>query len=180
MNRKYLRDIGLNEENWPETIYTKAGSDPDKRADKYHAYQEKYGVNPADTWNLDTTVLMWLYERLIEYKERAGKVVNLNYHIFEINGQEKAQTEWIDELILLAEAVLAEPSNLRKNSKAYKKLLKNEYVKSAMELDVDNATYHSERLNKEVKGSMSSDYFKEDCNDKFWKIWSVIYGAMWW
>ena len=87
MFRKYLKEIGINEDHWPETIYTSAKSEVrDFREKEYKKYYEEVGVNPADTWNLSTTAMMWLYERLVEYRKQTEGIINLEFHTFEVDG----------------------------------------------------------------------------------------------
>ena len=89
MFRKYLKEIGVNEEYWPETVYTSAKSEVrDFREKEYNKYYDKVGVNPAETWNLGIVALMWLYERLVEYRKHASKTIDLEFHIFKIDNKE--------------------------------------------------------------------------------------------
>ena len=47
MFRKYLKEIGINEDHWPETVYTSAKSEVrDFREKEYNKYYNKVGVNP--------------------------------------------------------------------------------------------------------------------------------------
>ena len=104
INRKYLKEIGINENHWPETLYTSDHSFiRDHREKEYLKHHKKVGVNPAETWNLCTTSMMWLYERLIEYRNYASGIVDLEMHRFKIDGKEFTQKEILDLLIKMAE-----------------------------------------------------------------------------
>ena len=116
MFRKYLKEIGVNEEYWPETVYTSAKSEVrDFREKEYNKYYDKVGVNPAETWNLSTTTLMWLYERLVEYRKQTEGRINLEFHTFEIDDKEYTQNELLNDLIDMAECILCLPENIKKN-----------------------------------------------------------------
>ena len=163
MFRKYLKEIGINEEYWPEIVYTSAKSEVrDCREKEYKGYYNKVGVNPAETWNLSTTTLMWLYERLVEYRKQTEGRINLEFHTFEIDDKEYTQKQLLDDLIDMAECILCIPKNIKKNSKVWKRLSKNKYVLEYNKLEEDSL----EILN--------------DLEARFWKIWSIVFPAMWW
>lgn len=159
MYRRYLEEIGCKD--YPENIY---GNPKDKRIDEYRKFYEKTGVWKADTWNLNGTAMMWIYERLIQYKEDCN--VDLNYHMFDFDGKKWTQGELIDEMIEIAEYCLWEPDNLSKQSEAYKRLSNNKYYKELGKFD----TWSSREI-----------YEKQfNVEQSFWKIWAEVYPAMWW
>ena len=120
MLRKYLKEIGINEDHWPETIYTSANSKVrDFREKEYKKYYEEVGVNPADTWNLSTITLMWLYERLVEYRKQTEGRINLEFHTFEVDGKEYTQKQLLDDLIESAECILCEPEDIARESEVW-------------------------------------------------------------
>ena len=158
MFRKYLKEIGVNEDHWPETVYTSANSKVrDFREKEYKKYYEKVGVNPADTWNLSTTAMMWLYERLVEYRKQTEGRINLEFHTFEVDGIDYTQKQLLDDLIEMAECILCEPENIVIESEVWNRLVNNKY-------------WHER----------SNDNFINDLEKRFWKIWSIVFPAMWW
>ena len=158
MFRKYLKEIGINEDHWPETIYTSAKSKVrDFREKEYKKYYEEVGVNPADTWNLSTTAMMWLYERLVEYRKQTEGRINLEFHTFEVDGIDYTQKQLLDDLIEIAECILCEPENISIKSEVWDRLVNNKY-------------WHER----------SNDNFINDLEARFWKIWSIVFPAMWW
>ena len=158
MFRKYLKEIGINEDHWPETVYTSAKSEVrDFREKEYKKYYEEVGVNPADTWNLSTTAMMWLYERLVEYRKQTKGRINLEFHTFEIDGKEYTQKQLLDDLIEIAECILCEPENIVIESEVWNRLVNNKY-------------WHER----------SNDNFMNYLEKRFWKIWSIVFPAMWW
>lgn len=74
-NRKYLRE--LYKDNSESYIYD------DKRYNRDEEIEE-YGFSMMETWNLDTSLVELLYERLMRYKTQT--MVNLEFH-----------TEWDDK-----------------------------------------------------------------------------------
>ena len=158
MFRKYLKEIGINEEYWPETVYTSAKSEVrDFREKEYKKYYEEVGVNPADTWNLSTTAMMWLYERLVEYRKQTEGRINLEFHTFEVDGIDYTQKQLLDDLIEMAECILCEPENIVIESEVWNRLVNNKY-------------WHER----------SNDNFMNYLEKRFWKIWSIVFPAMWW
>lgn len=158
MFRKYLKEIGVNEDHWPETVYTSANSKVrDFREKEYKKYYEEVGVNPADTWNLSTTAMMWLYERLVEYRKQTEGRINLEFHTFEVDGIDYTQKQLLDDLIEMAECILCEPENIVIESEVWNRLVNNKY-------------WHER----------SNDNFINDLEKRFWKIWSIVFPAMWW
>ena len=164
INRKYLKEIGINENHWPETLYTSDHSFiRDHREKEYLKHHQKVGVNPAETWNLCTTAMMWLYERLIEYRNYASEIVDLEMHRFKIDGKEFTQKEILDLLIKMAECILCEPENIKKGSAIWKRLEQNPYIEHCFKLS----------------NCENSDYI-DALEKRFWKIWAVVFPAMWW
>lgn len=158
MVRKYLKEIGINEDCWPDTIYTSVNSKVrDFREKEYKRYYKEVGVNPADTWNLSTTAMMWLYERLVEYRKQVKGSINLEFHTFKINGKKYTQKQVIDELIDIAECVLCEPKNIAAESEVWNRLTNNKYWSRRGDT---NFIHHLKK--------------------RFWEIWAVVFPAMWW
>lgn len=90
MLRKYLDDIGVAER--PDTFRP-----DDERQPKWKEEREVYGFDSRETWALDQTFYLWLYERLMMYKEIA--IVDLTFHKFEYNGNSYTQIELIDAIL---------------------------------------------------------------------------------
>lgn len=94
MNRKYLDEIGITDR--PDTWFI---NDEDPRKEQWKLEQETYGFDQRETWSLDFSFYLWLYERLKMFKEVANKVVNLEFHKFEYEYKTYTQLELIDLLI---------------------------------------------------------------------------------
>ena len=62
--------------------------------------EEDYpGMDPRDTWNMNTTLVAWLYERLRFFQEEASQQVDFNFHKFTIDGEELTQMQCIERMI---------------------------------------------------------------------------------
>ena len=99
MSRKYLDDIGVD--LW-------LGLEDDERQERWVKEQEEYGFDERETWSLDHAFYCWLYERLKMYIERASKIVQLDFHKFEYEGEELTQQECIDRMIYGCEVYFAQ------------------------------------------------------------------------
>ena len=52
-----------------------------------------------ECWNLNISFAKWLEPRLKLYLKRGGKIVDLDFYKFAIDGIEKTQREWIETMI---------------------------------------------------------------------------------
>lgn len=73
-----------------------------KRSIKYWFQRRTRGWSDDETWNLDYEFIKWVNSRFKKYKEKAGKIVNLEFHRFEYEGKEYTQLELIDKVIKLS------------------------------------------------------------------------------
>lgn len=99
MKRKYLDDIGAKPiiDKIPKT---------DKRHKRWEKQRKKYGFDETETYNLDYTFCMWLYERLNMYLKVADRIIDLDFHKISIDKKTQTLKEWIKELIEKCKAVL--------------------------------------------------------------------------
>lgn len=88
--RKYLDDIGVVER--PDTW-----NKDDRRQERWRHEVEIYGFDERETWALNLTFYLWLYERLKRFVEVC--CINLDFHKFEYNGAEYTQGQLIDMMI---------------------------------------------------------------------------------
>ena len=99
MARKYLDEIGCEGGYDPnQDLYT----DEDKleeRRTQFAVERGVYGFDSSETWNLDTTMLHFLYERLMMLREKGSEFVDYTFHIVEVGGEEKNVAEWMDLMI---------------------------------------------------------------------------------
>lgn len=88
--RKYLDDLKIKER--PD-LWNKN----DKRQTKWKKERQKYGFDERETWSMELSFRLWLYERLKYFKKHAP--IDLSFHKFEYNKKERTQEELIDEMI---------------------------------------------------------------------------------
>ena len=96
MARKYLEEIGIDidETPWGDNLYINS-----KRGKKWQKEREEIGFDERETWSLDRTMNLLLYERLRRFKELAEKIVNLDFYTFEYNNEELTERQCIDRIL---------------------------------------------------------------------------------
>lgn len=96
MSRKYLEELHS------ETVTNYCRLLENKEDDREAIWEKErqvYGFDNRETWSLGFTFYLWLYERLMMYKEIGGQTVDLTYHRFEYKNKEYTQLELIDEML---------------------------------------------------------------------------------
>ena len=88
--RKYLDSIGVIER--PDTW-----NQDDNRQEIWANEREEYGFDERETWALNFSFYLWLYERLKRFVDVC--CIDLDYHKFEYNGAEYTQRQMIDMMI---------------------------------------------------------------------------------
>lgn len=73
-----------------------------KRNIKYWFQRRTRGWSDDETWNLDYEFIKWVNSRFKKYKEKASKIVDLEFHRFEYEGKEYTQLELLDKVIKLS------------------------------------------------------------------------------
>jgi hypothetical protein len=97
-HRKYLEELGQEfsnfEENWNPL---------DVRNGRWAKDRALYGFDERETWDLGRTVKRRLYERLVMFKEVAGKVIKLDskedYALIEVGGKKLTLKQCLDRMI---------------------------------------------------------------------------------
>ncbi|KAA9007285.1 hypothetical protein F4V43_02015 [Paenibacillus spiritus] len=90
--RKYIDDLGIKLEDTPQ------GWCPgDSREEGWSKQREIYGFDSRETWSLDYTFKLWLYERLRMYDE--VNVIDTGFHKFDYKGKLITFQECIDRMI---------------------------------------------------------------------------------
>ena len=92
MKNKYLEELGLKKGGYG--LYDPEKND--KRKKKWKKQRKKFGFDERETWNLNNTMVEWLYSHLMMYTEIGGKTVDLNYHTFDFNGRMFSELEAIE------------------------------------------------------------------------------------
>lgn len=78
---KILEEIGVTSSNIPSNWHK-----GDKRETIWKKQQDENGFDDRDTWDLDLTLMQLIYPRLVRFYELANDNINLDFHIFEIDG----------------------------------------------------------------------------------------------
>lgn len=102
MKRKYLEEIGLKLEDTPIGCCLEESKNIEKgRGKRWFIERKKYGFDSRETWDLDYTIKLYLYERLCMYKEKLvlveKEVQNLQSVIYK--DKEYTHIEAIDFII---------------------------------------------------------------------------------
>lgn len=71
----------------------------DNRESQWVKEKETYGFDSTETWNLDSSFYLWLYEHLRMYMDKASEIVNLHFHTFWFKGHAYYQDELIEEML---------------------------------------------------------------------------------
>lgn len=93
MGHKYLEELEKYY-TWDEQL-----PEDDDRRTTWDKEKEIYGFDSRETWDLDHTFFIWLYERLRMYQDTASEIIDLNYHKFTFKGEEFTQGELIDKML---------------------------------------------------------------------------------
>lgn len=92
---KYLDEIP----NRQTKHYLEYCSKKDKRQKVWQSEREEYGLDSRETWSLDSSFYIWLYEHLMMYREKAIEIIDLEAYKFKYNGKTLTQLECIDRMI---------------------------------------------------------------------------------
>ena len=92
MGHKYLEELETYQgPHW--------GIEQDPRMKEWVEEEKIYGFASTETWALDTSFYLWLYEHLRMYMDKASDIVNLHFHTFWFKGQSYYQDELIDAML---------------------------------------------------------------------------------
>jgi hypothetical protein len=92
MSRKYIDDLGIKLENTPQ------GWCPnDFREENWTQERKVYGFDSRETWSLDYSFKLWLYERLSMYNEI--NCIDTSFHKFKYKDETLTQQQCIDRML---------------------------------------------------------------------------------
>lgn len=92
--RRYLDKIGVKRKDRPEAWRTGF-----RRRMKCWFERRVYGFDATETYSLDYTWYLWLYERLKMFRKYATKTVDLTESMYEYDGNKYSLLELIDKMI---------------------------------------------------------------------------------
>ena len=90
--RKYLDELGIKFEDTPQGWNTEDG-----RQEKWKPERETYGFDERETWSLDYTFKLWLYERLSMYND--VNRIDTKYHKYFYKDKEITLQDCIDRIL---------------------------------------------------------------------------------
>lgn len=93
--RKYLSDLGLKEANIPQYW----GSTKDTRKEHWKKKRDIYGFDQRETWSLDYSFTIWLYERLSMYNEVNCVNTTSSFYKIEFEGEILTFQDCIDKML---------------------------------------------------------------------------------
>lgn len=64
----------------------------------YHE-EDYHDFDKRDTYNMDNTIIAWMYQCLRFFQDEASKIIDFNFHKFEIDGVELTQKQCIDRMV---------------------------------------------------------------------------------
>lgn len=81
--RKYLKELGMTTDDIVAPGTTNQPT-KDGLAEKFEKERAEWGYDSRETYSLDQTAAVWLYEHLCIYKDVASEVVDLEYNKYEL------------------------------------------------------------------------------------------------
>lgn len=91
--------IWLNKIHVPKGHRPEGWKKPLSRHIKCKMTKMIYGVDPRETYDLDYTWRLWLYEHLKMFKKQASPVIDMTDRRFDWDGENWSQEELIDMMI---------------------------------------------------------------------------------
>ena len=91
MRRKYLEDLGRKATDNPE-----GWSVNDNRQEFWKEQRETYGFDERETWSLDLSIMLLLYERLMMFNEITEGKTDKTFHEFQYREETLTLQECLD------------------------------------------------------------------------------------
>ena len=177
MARKYLNDVGVKSDETCVPLTTDRDGDSE-RLNRFMEEREQYGFDSRETWSLEYTAAMWLYEHLMMYKDYAGKIVDLGHHRFMVSKVEVPQEIWetkdlsrIDSLVTISPHV--EMTQLEAIN------LCCEYLKDYIQTEERQETATTLHKDSPHAGLIQETIDIQKARQAF-HIFAELFPAMWW
>lgn len=94
MKRKYIDELGITYEKTPQGWNTGIN---DPRMDTWMKQRDTYGFDERETWGLTYAFELWLYERLLMYKE--VNCIDTEFHKITYKGETITFGQALDRMI---------------------------------------------------------------------------------
>lgn len=137
------------------------GYELDNRFPIWQGEQQVYGFDETDTWNLNYTMLMLLYERVCMYRDKT--IVNTDFYDFKYKGGTLTQGDIINKIIEKCEFIFAVDNFANSYDDSTEKI-KEIIEKECNEKSID--------LKLQIKASR----YETD----IWNMWNIIKEHMRW
>lgn len=92
--RRYLDEVGVKRKDRPEGWHNNL-----KRKIKCWFQRRRYGFDYRETFDLDYTWTLWMYERLKMFRKYATEMVDLTEQRYEFDGEKWSLLELIDMML---------------------------------------------------------------------------------
>lgn len=186
MSRKYIDELNIDTRYLHDDAYYEEEGD-NERIKKWKRERDIYGFDSRETWDLDFTMVLNLYERLKMYNEVNIVDTNSHFNQFEYQGKTLTVQDAIDWMLEAAEEYLT-----MENSKYFNCLHEESEHVEPLYLYLNSETKDDDgnyivRLPEETKEShwyhkrfraIENDAFA--CKNEFWEIWSLVHNHIWW
>lgn len=117
MKRKYIDNLGIKYTETPQGWNADIG---DNRLPRWEKERETYGFDERETWDIDYSFYLWLYERLMMYNE--VNCINTEFHKFDFEDEVLTQQQCIDRMIEGCELFLDQnKNNIKSTDEEFKK-----------------------------------------------------------
>ena len=160
MSHKYYDDLGCTEGN-KTCLFNTDEQDSEERQAWFDEQRATYGFDERETWALDFTASTWLHSHLMMFKEVGEKIVNFDYHKFDI-----------PVMVDNPDYDKHKPSSL--DNEPLIEVTENHTQSECIEIMIDY-------LERYIKDPHFDDEFKDSMYAQCaFKIFSVVFPAMWW
>ncbi len=103
INRTFIDELGIKFEDTPQG-WCSTSEEACSREEMWQRQRDEWGFDERETWSLDYTFKLWLYERLKVYNEI--NTVDTTYNKFKFNGELITLQDCLDRMINGLEKVL--------------------------------------------------------------------------
>ena len=153
LGRYYLDELNVN----PHFD----GYESDNRFPIWQGEQQVYGFDETDTWNLNYTMLILLYERVCMYRDKT--IINTDFYDFKYKGETLTQGDIINKIIEKCEFIFTVDNfanSYDDNTEKIKQIIEKEYDEQSISLKLQ---------------TKASKYETD-----IWNMWNVIKEHMRW
>lgn len=159
---KYLEEIGIKSD---EVCIPNTENNDDERISRFLKEREEYGFDERETWSMDFTFTCWLYEHLRKFLDIGGKIVDLNFHKFEIPVLEELKNPVKNEKGF--------PERIFKKNKKKIEVTQEKAIRKCIEY-LENYLKLKQEIG--IENAIKADAYLENAVE----IFKVILPAMWW